>query len=108
MFIQYDMTLQYYFNVPKIRMQCVSMIQEYVSQLLLISRIRLTIKMMYQILERSMKRIQLQNPFNIPFCFRVFINYFNLTICNYDLVYRFKKSVSIQWQGRVKLIGFLY
>ena len=87
MFIQYDMTLQYYFNVPKIRMQCVSMIQEYVSQLLLISRI---------------------NPFNIPFCFRVFINYFNLTICNYDLVYRFKKSVSIQWQGRVKLIGFLY
>ena len=84
MFIQYDMTLQYYFNVPKIRMQCVSMIQEYVSQLLLISRIRF-----------------LQNPFNIPFCFRVFINYFNLTICNYDLVYRFEKSVSIQWQGRV-------
>ena len=39
--IQNNMTLQYYFNTPMIRMQCVSMIQEYVSHLLVASRIRL-------------------------------------------------------------------
>ena len=39
MLIQYDMTLQYYLNMPKIRMQCVSMIQENIFHLLVVSRI---------------------------------------------------------------------
>ena len=42
MLIQYDMTLQYYLNMPKIRMQCVSTIQENIFHLLVVSRIRLS------------------------------------------------------------------
>ena len=120
------------FNVAKICMQCVSMIQEYVSHLLVVSRIHSKRKYLlsfYKLYKLFISRCTLnviQNYknnvnicikllkgkwivfscrirwlLNITSCFRGLINYFNLTVYNYNLDYRAKKSVSIQWQGRV-------
>ena len=51
--IQNNMTLRINFNMPMIRMQCVSMIQEYVSHLLIVSCTRIkrntTVLMLFEI-----------------------------------------------------------